>query len=933
MKKILLITVIVTMQAIAYSQSGAKFIVIDQFGYPPDARKVAVIRDPQTGFDADQSYAPGAVYSVIEKSTGDAVYTGVISSWKSGLTDESSGDRVWHFDFSSVTTPGTYYILDEEKGQRSYEFVIAYNVYNEVLKHAFRTFFYQRVGFAKEEQYAGIEWADGASHLGDLQDLNCRSFFAKDDASTERDVSGGWYDAGDYNKYTSWTAGYIVDMMRAYMENPEAWGDDYNIPESGNGVADILDEAKWGIDHLLRLQLNDGSVLSIVGESHKSPPSAATGPSYYGKVNTSATMNTAATLALCSKVYRQIGEVAYADTLLARAIKAWDWADANPSVIFKNNDAAYSSQGLGAGGMEVDDYGREMIKLEAACFLFDVTGDTKYRDYFDANYTKGHLMQWTFAYPYEMDNQEALLHYLTIPEGTASVKTNIAAKYKNSMINGETNMGAMNTGKDPYFAFLDSYTWGSNNTKASHGTMYSDLIYYSIDPASNQKAKDASLTYLNYIHGVNPLSFVYLSNMYRYGADNGVNEFYHSWFSDGSAKWDRVGKSTYGPAPGFLTGGANPSYDWDGCCPTGCGSGSNNSLCTSLSITPPKNQPKQKSYKDFNTSWPLNSWSVTENSCGYQVKYIRLLSNFVIAGMDCNGDVDGTAFFDSCGVCAGGNTGVIPELDPAVCAPEEDCNGDIGGTAFADSCGICSGGETGREPVLVKDDCYDCNDDFNGTAIIDACGKCAGGETGVEPVSDINECNDCNGDYNGTAFLDSCGICSGGETEREGILSTEECYDCNDDFNGIALEDSCGICAGGNTGRTPVLTEADCYDCNDEFNGLAFIDSCGICAGGSTGVVAVLDTSLCAGSTIENFGKTDNLFRIYPNPTSGKLSVELSSNEERYLLRIVDIRGAIVFEKVLTGDERVELEKFPRGYYEVIISTDKVLQREKLIKI
>ena len=56
-------------------------------------------------------------------------------------------------------------------------------------------------------------------------------------------MSGGWYDAGDYNKYTNWTASYVLEFMKAYLENPEAWGDDYNIPESGNGVPDILDEA------------------------------------------------------------------------------------------------------------------------------------------------------------------------------------------------------------------------------------------------------------------------------------------------------------------------------------------------------------------------------------------------------------------------------------------------------------------------------------------------------------------------------------------------------------------------------------------------------------------------------------------------------------------------------------------------------------------
>jgi hypothetical protein len=108
-----------------------------------------------------------------------------------------------------------------------------------------------------------------------------------------------------------------------------------------------------------------------------------------------------------------------------------------------------------------------------------------------------------------------------------------------------------------------------------------------------------------------------------------VNEFYHGWFADGSSRWDRVGTSTYGPPPGFLTGGPNPQYDWDGCCPSGCGTAENNARCGTTRPSPPYGQPTQKSYLDFNTSWPLNSWSVTENSDGYQVAYIRLLSHFV----------------------------------------------------------------------------------------------------------------------------------------------------------------------------------------------------------------------------------------------------------------------------------------------------------------
>ena len=665
--KMKLLSLAVMTSVTMMAQEPSRFIIVDQFGYLPESKKIAVLKDPQEGFDAAESFSPGLYYSVVNAGTGEKVYRAARTVWGAGKTDASSGDKSWHFDFSAVTEPGTYYVLDEDNNLRSYEFVISYNVYNEVLRQAMRFFFYQRAGFPKRAEYAGAEWADSASHIGDLQDKNCRSFFDKYNAASERDLHGGWYDAGDYNKYTNWTANYVVELMKAYKEKPDAWADDYNIPESGNGIPDILDEAKWGIDFLLRLQQEDGSVLSIVAESHASPPSAATGPSYYGPASTSATANTAAALAVCSGVYRSWNMVDYADTLLARAIKAWDWAEANPAVIFSNNDPSFSSAGLGAGDQEVGDYDREMIKLEAACYLFEATGDVKYRDFFDGHYIDCHLMQWNWAYPFEALNQEVLLYYTALEDGTGSVKDNIRSVYRNAVVNGSDNLAAYKNGNDPYMAYIKDYTWGSNGIKAAQGSMYYNLITNNINDISAATVKDAAQAIIHYIHGVNPLNFVYLSNMYRFGGDNGVNEFYHSWFCNGSPKWDRVGVSTYGPPPGYLTGGANPGYNWAGCCPNGCGSAGNNALCTSESLSPPRDQPDQKSYKDFNTSWPLDSWEVTENSCGYQVNYIRLLSKFVTAGMDCHGDDSGSAYIDSCGVCAGGNTGVIPSSGSGDC--------------------------------------------------------------------------------------------------------------------------------------------------------------------------------------------------------------------------------------------------------------------------
>jgi len=224
-------------------------IHIDQFGYLPDVEKVAIISDPQVGFNASESFSPGATYEVRSYPIGQTISTGSIQTWNQGATDAQSGDKAWTFDFSGITTPGEYYIYDAQNDVRSYAFKIGEDVYAEVLKQAVRTFFYQRSGFAKQAPYTDAKWADGISHMGTEQDLDCR-LVTNPLASTSLDLSGGWYDAGDYNKYVNFTHSVLQNLLSAYEKNPIIWADDYNIPESGNGIPDLLDEVKYELDWL-----------------------------------------------------------------------------------------------------------------------------------------------------------------------------------------------------------------------------------------------------------------------------------------------------------------------------------------------------------------------------------------------------------------------------------------------------------------------------------------------------------------------------------------------------------------------------------------------------------------------------------------------------------------------------------------------------------
>ncbi len=218
-----------------------------------------------------------------------------------------------------------------------------------------------------------------------------------------------------------------------------------------------------------------------------------------------------------------------------------------------------------------------------------------------------------------------LFYYLGLEDGNPEVKNKITTAFKIAFNKSDNYAGML--GKDGYRSFTKSYDWGSNGHKSNYGSTFYLLANKSLEPDKNELYMAAAEDYLHYIHGVNPFGMVYLSNMNKLGATNSVTEFYHSWFTNGSPKWDNVTATTPGPAPGFVPGGPNSSYSWDGCCPSGCGSTQNNALCTSEEI--PIDQPDAKMYKAFNTSWPLNSWEITENSNGYQLAYIRLLSKFV----------------------------------------------------------------------------------------------------------------------------------------------------------------------------------------------------------------------------------------------------------------------------------------------------------------
>lgn len=597
-----------------YSQSISKNIHIDQFGYKTGAQKIAVLSNPQIGYNANESYVPGASIQVINSATSAVAFSASPLMWNGGNTHAQSGDKVWWFDFSAVTTPGEYYLFDPANNLRSHTFEIDDDVYNAALRQSMRAFYYQRCGVAKTATHGG-NWNDVVCHHHNEQDLDCRLISDPQNVSLSKDLSGGWHDAGDYNKYVNFTHSPLHNLLFAYEDTPEIWGDDFNIPESGNGIPDILDEIKFELDWLLKMQMSDGSVLmkvSVTGFQGTSPPSADMAVRRYGPAQASATRAAASIFAHAAIVYASAGMDSYANTLLARAELAWDWVDANPGY------SSYNNAGFSSANPEVSNSNQDDFLACAAAYLFAATGNSEYQNYFDSNYTSINPYAWGYWYLFQTDVQDAMLYYANLPNATSAVASNIQNSFINSMHNNNPDMlTAFRNNTDAYRAQLgnNDYVWGNNREKSYASLMFHHLLKYNLDNGGQNDADDyakAAAGYMHFVHGVNPINKLMLSNMYAYGGDDCANEIYHVWFGDGT-DFDNALTSLYGPAPGIVPGGMNPNY-----APAAAYVGP--------PLEPPVNQPIQKSYKDWNTSYPENSWEITENSITYQAAYVNMLS-------------------------------------------------------------------------------------------------------------------------------------------------------------------------------------------------------------------------------------------------------------------------------------------------------------------
>ena len=603
----------------AVPSATVPWIKVDQFGYQPAMQKVAVVVDPQAGFNAAEAFAPGTgsgQYQIRRWADDVVVHTGTLQPWKSGATHAQSGDRGWHYDFSALTAAGAYYVWDSARQVGSGRFEIGSAVYAPVLRHAVRMFYHQRLNHAKVAPYVDARWADAAAYERPGQDRSATSRWAKGQAATARDLSGGWMDAGDTNKYVTFAQSAVLQLLDAYRMSPAVFRDDFGIPESGNGLPDLLDELKWELDFLRRMQDASGThglFLKVGVDSYTdiSPPSADARPRYYLPECTSATLAGAAMFGAAHVVYRGFAsQAAGAADLLARAEAAWARAKLTTSG-FTVFQTACDDGDIKAGDADVDAQGQLESSVLAAIALHEATGKAEYRAHVEANYARVRPYSLWWWGPYWAPMQVALLRHAGQPGVSASVASNLRSqKSWQSGVISLTDFNGGTNGTDLYRAHLADaeFNWGHNMTRSNAGLINLDFEAFGINSTSAALYRRIAEQHLHWLHGANPMGLVMLSNMASAGAESSLSEIYHTWFANGTV-WDSTRTSARGPAPGYLAGGPNTTY-------TG-------------SVAGLASQPPQKAYKDWNTGWPENSWEVTEPAIYYQAAYVQLLARLM----------------------------------------------------------------------------------------------------------------------------------------------------------------------------------------------------------------------------------------------------------------------------------------------------------------
>ncbi|MFS0772378.1 glycoside hydrolase family 9 protein [Sphingomonas sp. 1P08PE] len=521
---------------------AAAAINVAQLGARPSDQKIAIIAD-STPTPIDWSVTDARGQIVLRGRTA------VVGD------DAASGDHVHVADFSALRQSGQYRI--KAGGLASGQFRVAERVFAPLGRAALNFFYQQRAGTPIDARWSGAQWARAAGH----PDERATCFAGVDEKGNRwpgcdytLDVTGGWYDAGDHGKYVV-NAGIAVWTLQNLYETAIArrlFADGQaSLPEAGNGIDDLLDEARWEVEWMLRMQLPAGTRLALpVGaqdmEGRLTLTTVDAGGMVHHKVadrnwtklptvpaedretrllyppSTAATLNLAAVAAQAARLWRTI-DPAFAARCRDAARRAWDAAQRNPAILAPQTFT-------GSGG-----YGDAALADErgwAAAELFATTGDARYR----AMLPTGDV---------DAPNWGDVGTLGTITLATAAtVPGDIRRSARASIVAAADRFlgeRARSGYRLPYAS--TRYEWGSSSVVLNRGMILGLAERFTGDRRYRYGAVDA----MDYILGRNPLGQSYVSGM---GWKSLRNPHHRFWAH-------QLDASLPGPPPGALSGGPN----------------------------------------------------------------------------------------------------------------------------------------------------------------------------------------------------------------------------------------------------------------------------------------------------------------------------------------------------------------------------------------
>ena len=381
----------------------SRAVHVNQVGYEPAATKLAYLTafagyrqgEPEQPLDVD--FAGARRFLVVDAATGERRYEGTPKLSPRCLTPEDgskpdalSQSRVWDLDFSEFRTPGRYRVVVPGVGS-SYPFAIAPAAYNQVLGVLMRGAYQQRCGTALTPEFT--RFPHPACHLDDARVPATTEYkheeleFYPQAEGTTLACSGGHHDAGDYGKYVTSGARFAFHLLLPFEAAPAQVAYDQSpLPEAGNGIPDLLDEAAWELKWLSAMQDPADGAVHIICKPHATmsyedglpglPSEKFKGPRVLWWKDIQATAAYAAILARAARTpaFRQHFPKE-ADAYLARALKAWEFCQKQTS---KDGKPAPLVGGHHYGSFlqAQDEY------CWAAVELWLTTGEARFHDYY-----------------------------------------------------------------------------------------------------------------------------------------------------------------------------------------------------------------------------------------------------------------------------------------------------------------------------------------------------------------------------------------------------------------------------------------------------------------------------------------------------------------------------------------------------------------------